>query len=511
MKQTNHILAYAALLCLMCISQAFAQGFGDPLTFQGLSHTTTQSVASRASGGISFGFRKDVSFMFSNPASLTSLQGIQLSIGGLQQYTYTKQHQLYGGLQGHSAFSLLTEGATGEISDPDTSLSFNGKKVTLTTQADSVQRPFDSFGPNWNRSKSTNLPVQAFIAAPFTVENIQMVGGLGIVQYANLNWYYQNNNCFSPSVLSVVDSTVSTTGLNANPYLAQWYQYFQQRNGQIYGYGGAVSAVLSEKLSVGISFLLLKGSTDDEEVRVGRGEMQFFTSSLRLVKQGMSSYTKTGTSDYSGSEFSVSAEYRSRYFDCGFSAKLPTTLTRKYSTDIWTDSVAATQKYAGRVDSVHVTTTSSISGEDKIALPLQGTFGFGIRIKENLSIGMDYEIRSFASAQYTSSNGSASNPWLSSSVLHFGGEYRPAPWLALRAGVYNYTEVFQPITAALRGDPVSYPVYSVGCGVQIVGGTLDVTYEYSEMKYVDTWSNAASINQGITNNIIGSFSYNIPW
>jgi len=511
MKHTNQILAYAALLCFMCVSQTFAQGFGDPLTFQGLSHTTTQSVASRALGGISFGFKNDVSLMFSNPASLTTLKGLQVSIGGLQQYTYMKQDQLYGGLQGHSAFSLLTEAATGEISDPDTNLTFNGKKVTLTTQADSVQRPFDAIGPNWNRSKSNSLPVQVFVAAPFTISNIQMVGGLGAVQYANLDWYYQNNNCFSPSVLSVVDSTVSTSGLNANPYLTQWYQYYQQRNGQIYGYGGALSAALNERLSVGISFLLLKGSTDDEEVRVGRGQMQFFTNSLRLTKQGMSSFTKTGTSDYSGTEFSVSAEYRSQYFDCGFAVKLPTTITRKYSMNIWTDSVAATEVYAGRVDSVHVSTTSSVSGQDKIALPLQGRFGFGIRIKENFTIGIDYEIRSYASAEYTSSGGSVSNPWLSSSVLHLGGEYRVAPWLALRGGVYTFSEVFQPITEALRGDPVSYPVYSLGCGLKIVGGTLDVTYEYSDMKYVDTWSNAASINQGITNNVVASFSYTTPW
>ena len=103
------------------------------------------------------------------------------------------------------------------------------------------------------------------------------------------------------------------------------------------------------------------------------------------------------------------------------------------------------------------------------------------------------------------------NPWLSASNVHFGVEYRPVLWLALRGGVTNYSEVYQPLTEAIRGDPVNYPVYSFGCGIKIADGTLNVAYEYSEMKYVDTSSNAASINQGYTNTIIASFSYQLPW
>ena len=511
MKHTKQVLAFVSLVCLLCETQTSAQGYGNPLTFQGLGHTTMQSVAARGMGGVTFGLKNDVSLMFSNSTSLTSLEGIQISVGGMQQHTYATQDQRYGGLQGHSAFSLLTLAQTGLIRDPDTSLTYGGTKVRLTTQADSVQRPFDSIGPDWNKSKTNSMPLQVFVAAPFTVSNVRMVGGVGAVQYANLNWYYQNNNCFSPSVLSVTDSTVSTTGLNANPYLTQWYQYYQQRDGVIYGYGGALSAELSERLSVGASFLLLSGSTDDAETRVGRGAMQFFTSSLRLIKQGMTSFTKTGTSDYSGSEFSVGAEYRSTYINLGFTAKLPTTITRKYSTAIWSDSVAATQQFAGRNDSIHVTTTSSISGQDKISLPLRGNVGMTIRIKENVTIGMEYEVRSYASAEYTSASGVVTHPWLSASNLHFGVEYRAAEWLALRGGVTNYSETYQPLTEAIRGDPVNYPVYSLGCGIMVENGTLNVAYEYSEMKYVDTWSNAANINQGFTNSVIASFSYQLPW
>jgi hypothetical protein len=513
MKHSINILASVMLLCL-CVAftqPSVAQGLGDPLTFQGLGHATANSAAARSAGGITFGIKPDVSLMFSNPASLASIRGLQFSLGGVQQSSYRTQEQHYSGVQGTSALAPLLEGTTGSIPDPDTNAYYAGTKVQYRTQADSVQRPFDSIGPNWDRTKSKSAPIQAMVALPFSVSDIQLAGGLGYVEYANLNWYYQNNNCLNPSVLSVLNGTISSNGLDKNPYAAQWYQYSQQRDGSIYGYGGALSARISEKLSVGVSAMMLKGSTDDLEVRVGRGRMLFFTSSLRLDRPGTTSFTKTGTSDYSGSEFGVSATYSSRYFDFGFSVKPPSTITRKFTTSMSQDSVAAAKMFLSKIDSIHATSTKSFSGEDRIELPLRGSVGFGLKLKENLTFGITYEIRSYASAQYTASDGTTTNPWLSSSLLHVGGEYLVNSWLALRGGVTNYQEVYQPLTAGIRGEPVNYPVYALGCGISFANAVLNVTYEYSDMKFVDTWSNAVSINRQFTNSIVAGFSYEIPW
>ena len=512
MKHTDNTFAYVMLLCLclLCEQQVVAQGYGNPLTFQGLSQTTTQSATARGAGGIAFGIRNDVSLMFTHPASLSSLQGIQFSIGGLQRSGSSYQEQQYSGVQGTSALAPLLEGTTGLISDPDTNAYYGGVKVTLRTQADSVQRPFDSIGPNWSRPKAKSVPIQLHVAAPFSIGGIRLVGGVGAVEYANLNWYYQNNNVMSPSVLSVLNGTIATAGLDRNPYVSYWYQSYQQRDGSIYGYGGALSASISEKLSVGVSGMILKGSTDDIEVQVGRGRLLFFTSSMRLDRPGTTSYTKTGTSDYSGAEFALSAEYTSRYFNFGFSIKPPTTITRDFTMTFSQDSVAASKRFLSKIDSITVHTSGSISGQDKITLPWRGSFGIGLWIKDNLKLGISYEIRPYASADYTGANGSVTNPWLSCSILHVGGELQANPWLTIRGGVSNYQEVYQPLTAGIRGEPVNYPVYGLGCGVKVANGMLNVAYEYADMKYVDTWSNAVSINRQFTGSIVASFSYTIP-
>jgi hypothetical protein len=513
MRKLKTTIVFGMMLgmCLTFAERLRAQGYDTPLTMQGVNHTTGQSAASRAMGGTTFAVRHDASLMFTNAASLTSLDGITLSLGGMQQYLNANQDQRYGGLQGYSAFNLLTDNLTGQLSDPDTTAASGKTAWRNWTPADSVQRPFDAIGPDWNRAKSKSLPVQAMLAMPVRLGQMQFVVGVGAVEYANLNYYYQNNNVFSPSVLSVLNGTIKTATLKGNPYLTQWYQYYQERSGSIFGYGGMVSALLTEHLSVGVSGMLLKGSTDDMEVRVGRGRMAFDQSWMRLDKQGMTSYTKSGTSDYSGSEFTLSTKYSSPFIDFGFAIKPPTTITRTFTSSRTQDSVSTVQVYNAKVDSIHVQSSSTISGEDNIQLPWRGTIGFAIRLRENFTLGIDYEIRSYQSAQYTAANGVTSNPWLSTSVFHIGAEFRVNSWLALRAGESNYKEVFEPLSNPIRGDAVNYPVYSAGCGITFENAVLNITYEYSDMNYVDMWSNAASINQQVTNNIVASLSYTIPW
>jgi hypothetical protein len=149
MKRSNSTFAYVMpllVLGLFLTQQLWAQGYDTPLTFQGLSRTTNPSAVSRSAGGIMFGLQRDASFMFTHPASLMSVKGLQFSVGGLQRSGYMKQDQRYSGIQGSSAFAPLMEGTTGSISDPDTNAFYNGTKVTVRTQADSVQRPFDSIG-----------------------------------------------------------------------------------------------------------------------------------------------------------------------------------------------------------------------------------------------------------------------------------------------------------------------------------------------------------------------------
>ncbi len=476
-------------IVLLLAHVAFGQGYDNPLTIQGTDQATLQSAASRAAGGTTIWLENDVSLMFANPAALQSLKGIQISVGGVQDYLSSQQVQQYAPLKYYSNFSLLMEGLTGYISNPDTS--FHGVNA-----GDTVQRPFDNIGPDWWRKSNKGRPIQVLLGIPFTLADRHYTVGLGAVQYANLNGYYANNNILSPAIGSERPTpTPLPTGTDSLP--VSWYQYIRQRDGFISGYGLALSGSPVENLSLGLSALILSGSSDDFEQHTGRGTLLFFANWFRLDSV-YNHVTRTGTSDYSGQEFTLSGIYHARNISLGFMVRPPSTITRKYSATLSTDTTGTP-----------VVTT--LSGEDKIRLPWRGMVGLSVLLRENLRIGLEYEVRSYESAVYTSDGGAESNPWLSASVLHVGAEYAALDWLAIRAGVREQAEVFQEEGNPLVGDPVSYTVYSAGCGLQFSGVRLNLTYEYSLLKYTDNWQTNVNLNKTWYNTIVANVLYDVPW
>lgn len=480
-------LIMSVLFCIPCAGTLLAQGYDTPLAMQGVDHTTSYSATSRGTGGLTIGIQNDVALMFSHPASMQTLKEMQFSVGGVQQFSKSNQVQQYAPLRYYPNFSLLMEGLTGLIPDPDSN-HIGG------TPGDSVQRPFDDIGPNWSRSHKKAAPVQVFFAAPFRNDGMHITFGFGVVEYANLAHYYQNNNVLSPSILSVrpspfpLPSNVLTREVN-------WAKYSRSRDGSLRGIGGAFAISLSDQFSVGVSGLAIEGKTDDYEQHTSRGRFLFYSNFFRLDSV-YSRVVKTGTSDYDGAELTFSAMYTGQYVSFGFSAKPPATIRRSYSGQVM-------------VDTSGVPTFSKETHTDEVTLPWRGTVGMSIAVKQNLRLGFEYEVRSYASASYSDSRDSVYNPWVSGSVLHAGLEYVPEPWLTLRAGVRGQAEVFEPEGNPIAGDPVRYSIYSMGCGITFGPARLNIAYEYGRMKYQDVWGSAISLNTDTRHAIIADLVFEI--
>jgi opacity protein-like surface antigen len=482
------ILGFCIILFLL-VQPLPAQGYGGPLTFEGLDHYFLYSATGRAMGGVTIGVQQDIGLMFQNPATLNLLPGVQVSLGGLTSSQNLNQEQNYAPVRYYPNLSLLLEGLTAKIPNPDTSL------IGFTAQ-DTVQRPFDNIGPNWSKSKNQNIPLQALMGVPISSGNIRIVAGIGAVEYANLDHYYQNNNVLSPSIMSQRPlPTMRPT--DDNPLQVEWLQSVRSRKGSIRGYGVALAGGIEKyHLSLGFSGMLLKGSSDDFEQEVGRGNLTFYSNAFR-VDSVYSRITKKGTSDFSGQEFNLSSILTGKYASIGFSVVLPATITRTYSMQATTDTTG-------------IPSLSLIKGEDKLRLPWRGTIGLSLNPKENLTVGLEYEFRPYASARYISSNGTETSSWLSSSLFRVGAEYRILPWLALRGGMRGEAEVFQPEGNKFEGEPATYTVYSTGFGVFHSGLQLNVAYEYSLMKYQDVWSTAISKNSERRHTITANVAYTIP-
>jgi opacity protein-like surface antigen len=492
MKDLKIILMVLSLyiIPILEIQPLSAQGYGGTLTFQGLNHYMLHSAAGRAMGGVTIGVKQDIGLMFQNPATLPSIQGIQVSLGGLMFSKDLNQKQNYAPVRYYSNLSLLLEGLTDQIPDPDTTL------PGFTAQ-DTVQRPFDDIDPNWSRSTDDKIPVQALLAIPVSWESVKIVAGIGAIKYAELNHYYQNNNVLSPAILSQRPlPTMRPT--DDNPIEVEWLQSIRSRKGSIQGYGFALAgSVKKYNLAFGLSGMVLKGSSDDYEQEVARGNLTFFSNAFR-IDSVYNTITKTGKSDYSGQEFTLSSMVTGRNVSIGFSMKPPTTVTRKYTMQVATDTTGTPSRY-------------TIQGEDKLKFPWRGTIGLALSLSENLTVGLEYEFRPYQSVRYVDSDGIETSPWLSSSLLHIGAEYMITQWLALRGGMRGEAEVFEPEGNHIIGEPVTYTVYSAGIGVFFSGLSLNVTYEYSLMKYEDIWASAISKNSESRHIIAAQLLYEIPW
>jgi opacity protein-like surface antigen len=490
-KKKLCVFSASLRLCVMLSLLAqplFAQGYGGPLTFQGLDRYTLHSAAGRAMGGVAIGVKQDIGLMFQNPAILQSIKGIQISLGGLRLSNDSKQEQNYAPVRYYPNLSLLLEGLTAKIPNPDPTL------VGFTPQ-DTVQRPFDDIGPNWSHSKNRNAPLQALLAVPLSLGNIKIVAGIGAVEYADLNHYYQNNNVLSPAILSQRPLPTFRPTDN-NPLKVDWSQSFRSREGSIQGYGIALAGSLNHNLSFGFSGMVLDGSTDDFEQEVARGRLTFFSNAFR-ADSVFGRIAKTGTSDFSGREFTFSSILSGRYVSVGFAVKPPATITRTYTMQVETNTTGTPSR-------------STIQDEDKLKLPWRGTIGLSLAPRENLMVGLEYEFRPYESGRYTDANGMETSPWLSASLFRVGAEYQLASWLALRGGMRGAAEVFEPEGNYLAGEPVTYTVYSAGFGIFYSGLRLNVAYENALRKYQDIGASAISKNSERRHTIVAQLAYEIP-
>lgn len=485
------IMKYSNLFLLFVLTiSAFSQGYDQPLEIQGLNNTIFSSSASRAAGRVSM-FFSDPGLMFINPASIANINKIQFSFGGLQSYQKLSQAQHYTPLKYYSNFSLLMEGLTDLIKDPDTSLSGSNP-------GDTVQRAFDKIGPNWSRSKDNGLPLQVLAVLPFSLFDYNFVLGGGVINYIDLNHYYQNNNVLSPSIGSQRPVPAPLPPNNPDStFKTLWYQYIRSREGTIKGYGLSLAGVLSKNISIGFNGLFMSGKSDDFEQRLGRGRLVFYYNYFRLDSTNFNrKETHKGESEFSGLKFTLSGIYRNDNITLGLVINPPYTIRREFSKTI-------------QVDSLGNISNTDLSGSDELQMPVSGIIGVAVHLRKNLHLGIEYDYLPYDNVIFRNSTGNETKPWLSASAFRVGINYQPLDWLSIRTGMMRLAEVFEVEGNPLVGEPVRYYVYSTGIGISYSRFIFNLTYEYTHLKYQDMWQTNVNFNKDFRHNIIADIIINI--
>lgn len=485
-------VAAALVLCLAAAALVAApvagQGLGGPLTVEGLGRPANPSAASSAFGGVTLLGRGETALMFVNPTALHALPGLSLSVGGAWRQQETRQVQQFAPVRYYPNLSLFLENMTDGIPDPDPDL-------VGFTPADTVQRPFDDIPPRWSHDASETAPLHALAAVPFRMGGVTFSVGAGLVRHAVLDHYYQNNNVLDPAVLATRPLPVLRP-TDDNPVVADLYQRVRSREGAMNAYGLALAAHVERLgLTVGASGTLLRGESDDFERQLRRGRLTFLANEFR-ADSSYGVWTRTGTSDYSATAFTLGARLDGRWASLGLVLRPPVTYTRSFEMEV-------------ALDTTGTPATSAVSGEDRLRLPWRGGLGLLIQPQERLSLGLELELRPYERATLTS-GGVETSPWESSTLFRLGVAYDALSWLTLRGGLRTEAEVFSAVGAPVPDDPVSYTVYSAGFGINVAGVRWNVSLENARVKYEDVWASEISKNSNDILTVLADVSFAIP-
>ena len=490
----NALVLNAVMVCAMV-----AQDYNVPLSMEGLNHTTNTSILSKSLGGVTIPLQKDVSLMFANPASLGTLDALTISVGAVRTSTSASQTQQWQPSTYYGNYSLLMDGSANNIFHTDTTTTNKYKLPGSTTYfpGDTLWKSYDKIGPNWNHDKSpSNMIPDIFIAMPFKFKSIKATIGLGYTEYANMDYYYQNNNTQSPNPNELMAGQGIVRGDSTRR--VNWWQSSHSREGNLHSIGGALSINIMQTLSIGASAKYISGDVNDVDQILGRGVIWFFASgaankgatvnSIRLDSVDYGS-SVAGTSSYKGYEGTISATYRGKDVTVGVTIILPTEIDKTFK-GTSTSHTNATKDYAAvPLSSVSVNTSQEMD------LPIRTSIGLGMQLRPNVYVAAEYEYDPYAQAKLKTNGITTTNPWLNGSSFHLGIKWEPVENYSLRFGYRRQSDVFTTQYAAFDNQPVSYIAYSAGIGIQLIKGLeLNAAYEFYERKYEDVWIDNSNIN-----------------
>jgi hypothetical protein len=452
-----------------------AQGAGAPIDLQGMNQVNIIGVRARGMGGVSVAAANDANALFGNPALLTRLKSGEVRIAGQGTIAEDQQTQQWVPNRIYPGLSLLMADQWAGVKDPDLS--------TLSVDAaqwEKLQKPFDTMGPNWKRTKNRVVPISIAAAMPLQWDEFTIAAGVGFSVTTDLNHYFQNNNVLDPLLGSYRPQPIPVV-LTGDTMRVRWFQYQTKREGQIYTVTPAL-ALHYASLSVGVSALILSGTSDDFEQRLDRGKLTFIYNRFKIDSiQYMQ--IRSGTSTYSGAGATVGAAWESEKISIGGQLMLPMTVTRSSS-------------YTTRTDTAGTVTSVASKGDTKLKMPLRWNIGFLLTPTKRWNIGFDYGITGFAKAEEQLPDGTTTTPWVGGGTYKIGAEFLAASWLPLRAGYRVEVQPFSPAGSAIIDESARASVMSAGVGVRMWDMMLEFAYEYTVLKYQDLWQ--SNINNNLS-------------
>jgi len=497
--KSYQIIFLITILFLFSFStKIFSQHRGDNLSFQGLYYPTDIGGKALAMGGAYTSMEGDVESLFWNPAGLLGIDHFQISASANYSSYLWRESQEYRPDRMFVTLPFYLEGLY--VPDPKN----NGQWDYFL--ADSTQYnvslpvmgadPYGKEAADWQRTKNNFSLNNVAIASPIKLFNQDFVVSLGYNLQYNIQDYDQNNSYLDPSIGSYLYGySPPANGLDST--VMKWYKYIRERTGNIYNGSAAIAYQATDFLNVGIKAKVIWGQTDDQLYLDRIGEFHLINQNRFKFWYVYDNNFTSGTSKYSGINYSLGAILNLNRFSFGVNVDLPYTLKRKWDyTTSHSDTISNTSSYS--------------SGTDKFEYPAVFTFGVHFNPNDKFTFSMDYEMAPFSKATFDfASNDTTFRQWVNQRTLRFGAEYKVSKLFSLLAGYRSIAVPFVPDGAALTDRGPSSDSYTAGISINAFGGHFDAAYEIRILKYYDQYLSNTNYKYQSMNNLIFEYTYNL--
>ena len=494
--QTAFLLTIVLLFSLP--AKFYAQHRGDNLSFQGLYSPVDIGGKALAMGGAYTSMSGDVNSLFWNPAGLYGVNHFQITASANYNSNLWRESQQYRPDRMFVTLPFYLEGLY--VPDPKNNGQWDYYLADSTQYNVSLpvmgKDPYSKDAANWQRTEN-NFKLNNFaLAAPLKLFKQDLVVSLGYnVQY-NIQDYDRNNSYLSPTLGDYLYGEATPVN-GVDTLVVKWYNYERQRTGNIYNGSGAIAYQLTDYLNVGIKAKVIWGQTDDQLSLNRVGEFHLITQNKFKFWYVLDNNLTTGTSKYSGVNYTLGAILNLNRFSFGVNIDLPYTLERKWDyTTTHTDTTG--------ISSLHT------SGTDKFKYPAIFTFGLHFMPSDQFLFSIDYQTAPFSKATFElASNDTTFRQWVNQNSLRFGVEFKASKLISLLAGYRSISVPFVPDGAALADRGPSSDSYTAGVSLNVFGGRVDVAYEIRILKYYDQYLSNTNYKYQSLNNLVLGYTYSL--
>jgi len=488
------------LVILMALS-AYGQHRGDRLGFQGLNGIENQGVKALAMGSAYTSIHGELDALYWNPAGLVGLSKLQVAVNAGSYKQSWNERQDYRPNRQMVTLSFILDG----LYSPDPA--YNGwwdNEAFLTDSNYVVNEPVLGKDPYSEEAADWKKKMDGFglhdltFALPLTVmqKSVVVSGGYS-QQLLSLN-YDRNDTYLTPHPSSDIYNPVPerVTAQQDSVHI-EWYAFSRSRSGPLQAINAALAVGVTDYLKVGVGFKRLIGETDDSQsfnkvadilITGGYNLYQFQYDTLDVIT--------SGTSTFSGNKIEIGAILNLKSLSIGARVTPGYTIKREWD-------------YTVQTADANQTISETLSGTDEMKTPLSYSVGISLRPKENITLSMDLEHRSYEKAEWKMSTApiggdTLHTAWMNQTLFRCGVEYKPVSWLSILGGYQMIPAEYVPDGAAIKDKGPVRDLFSLGLSVGLIMGRLDIAYQFGNLKYYDQYfSNTNYVFERFNNLMFG--------